>query len=476
MTTSPAALLPQATLLLALDDHIEPTPRTHYIDHQFRIGQEGQQRAALIHIRLTYFKPETGKNQLFLVLFDPHTFRGVRMKPHAKGNVELELWVAPDDASDGAIPGELSPGRWRVMVDVGQLFEPQDYRLEVRAVYGDAPAPVTVAYPADHVTRPGPGWYKGELHAHSTESDGKYPVAAVVQAAMDVGLDFLSLTEHFTVSQWRKLAPLVNDRLALLRAAEITSHHGHANLQGLHEWVDVYVDRLGWRMDDAADAAHAQHALFCVNHAYSGDLGWRAYDFDWDKADLFEIYHNLEASNNNHQMPLWDRLLAAGHRIVGVGGTDSHDPFTGLHALGQLVTWVYADELSEGGILAGLRRGQVVVSRGPQLRFSATNIAGDTATLWENLPSHDEPVTFTVETQIDRSMRLVVLRDGLPFNAWQLPPRDGWQTVTFQDTPAQKAYYRVELHTYPNVEGLDYIVWRDYTTFQAASNPIWVNA
>ena len=229
-------------------------------------------------------------------------------------------------------------------------------------------------------------------------------------------------------------------------------------------------------MNDAADAAHAQGALFCINHAYSGNLGWRAYDFDWSRADLFEIYHNLEASNNNHQMPLWDRLLAAGVRIVGVGGTDSHDPFTGLHALGQLVTWVYADELSEAGILAGLRRGQVYVSRGPQLRFTAANAVGDTATLWESLPSHDAPITFTVETLIDRPMRLIVLRDGLPFDAWELAPRDAWQTVTFQDAPTQKAYYRVELHTYPNIEGFSYVEWRDFTTFQAASNPIWVNA
>ena len=355
--------------------------------------------------------------------------------------------------------------------------EPQDYRLEVNAVYGDAPAPVAVEYPADYVTKPESGWYKGELHAHSTESDAKYPVATVVQAAIDVGLDFFSLTDHFTVSQWRKLAPLVNDRTTLIRSCEITSHHGHANLQGLREWVDVYVDRPDWSMNDAADAAHAQGALFCVNHAYSGTLGWRAYDFDWSKTDLFEIYHNLEAVNNNHQMPLWDRLLAAGYRIVGVGGTDSHDPFEGLHALGQLFTWVYADELSEASILAGLRRGQVYVSRGPQLRFTAANAAGDAAAMWENLTGDNEPVTFTVDVLIDRPMRLFMFRDGLPFSTKDLTPGNDWQTVTFQDTPTKKAFYRVELHTYPvGVEEFHFIEWRDYMTFQAASNPIWVNA
>jgi hypothetical protein len=457
---------------LALNGYVEPRPRVHYVDHAFRV----EPGAAAIQARLTFFKHDQSHNHLFLALFDPHTFRGARMQPDAKGQVELVLWVAPDDASEGGLPGALPAGEWRALVDVGYLAEGQDYRLEVRAVYGDAPAAVPLICPAGHVVKPGAGWYKGELHAHSSESDGKYPVATMVSAARAAGLDFLSLTEHFTVSQWRKLAPLVNDRTALIRACEVTSHHGHANLQGLTEWVDVYVDRPGWSMNDVADVAHAQGALFCINHAYSGGLGWRAYDFDWAKADLFEIYHNLEGSNNNHQMPLWDRLLAAGHRVVGVGGTDSHDPFTGLHALGQLVTWVYADKLSEAGILAGLRRGQVYVSRGPQLRFDAANAAGAPAAMGQSLAAGGDPITFTAQALVDRPMRLIVLRDGLPFDTWELPAGDGWQSVTFQDAPRQRAFYRVELHTYPNAEGFQYIEWRDFTTFQAASNPIWANA
>ena len=87
----------------------------------------------------------------------------------------------------------------------------------------------------------------------------------------------------------------------------------------LKEWVDVYVDREDWTMNQAADATHAQHGLFCVNHAYSGDLRWHDFSFDWNNADIIEIYHNLEGCNNGPMLSWWDHLLNSGYRIVGVG-------------------------------------------------------------------------------------------------------------------------------------------------------------
>ncbi len=459
-------------LALSLENRVDLTPRVHYIDHTFVV----EPRATRVTAHLTFTKATRHDGQLFLALFDPHGFRGMRMNPSAVGEVKLELWVETNDAGEGALPGPLDEGTWRVMVDVNDISVPLTYRLDVRVEYGEPPAPALTPYPADHVVRHAAGWYRGELHAHSTESDGKVPVADVVQAAHDAGLDFFSLTDHFTVSQWRKLAPLVNGRMALLRSCELTSHHGHANLQGIHSWVDVYVDRPDWSMNDAADATHAQGGLFCVNHAYSGGLGWRAHEFDWAKCDLYEVYHNLEGANNNWQIPLWDRLLVQGYRIVGVAGIDTHDPANPTHALGQLVTWVYADELSERGILDGLRRGQVYLSRGPELRFHATNRAGAQAAMWETLPSHGAPITLTVDVRAQERLRLFVLRDGLLVDSRTLDhPGDAWQQVTLEVQPQRACYYRVELHTIPEATGpYVYVQQRDYVSFRAASNPILV--
>ena len=39
-------------------------------------------------------------------------------------------------------------------------------------------------------------WYRGDLHAHSTYSDGDSPVADVIARAETLGLDFFALTDH----------------------------------------------------------------------------------------------------------------------------------------------------------------------------------------------------------------------------------------------------------------------------------------
>lgn len=456
--------------LLDVSNRLTPEPRVHYINHEVDVPPN----ASRVGLMLAFHKERLA--QIFVSLHDPERFRGNRMNPGARGDIVLELWATPTDSSEGAIAGALPAGKWRVQIDVEQLGEDVEYQLVVYAEFDAVAEPFVLDFPDDHVVKAEANWYKGELHAHSTESDGRYPVDTVIQAAQDTGLDFFALTDHFTVSQWRKLIPHLEKPVALLRSLEITSHHGHANLHGMKDWVDVYVDRDDWSMNQAADAIHAQGGLFCINHAFSGSLGWRAYDFDWGKADLMEVYHNLEGINNVYQVALWDQQLNAGHRVIGVGGIDSHDPFEGTHKLGQLVTWVYADDLSERGIIAGLRRGRVYVSKGPQVRFTASN-GTHGATMWETVSAADGPVTFTVEVQTDEDLHLFIYKNGYNFDMKVIEAAGPhtWRGITFSDRPTAKSYYRVELHAVRRDEIYPGIRWRDHLTFRAFTNPIWVD-
>lgn len=455
------------TLLLDVEGTIQPeTPRVHYLQHVFTVPDG----IGKLYLNFDFHKKQLA--QLFISLHGPDGFRGNRMNPGAKGDVSLELWITPDDASEGAIPGPIVAGEWRAQIDIEAIGEVSPYRLTITAEDGPPPEPVTLAFPDDLVVKAEAGWYRGELHAHSTESDGKHTVETVVEAAIDAQLDFFALTDHFTVSQWRKLVPYCK-HLALLRSTEITSHQGHANLHGMKRWVDVFVDRDDWSMNQAADAVHADGGLFCVNHAFSGRLGWQAYDFDWHKADLMEVYHNLEAVNNVYQVSLWDSLLMRGYKIVGVAGIDSHDPFTGRHKLGQLMTWVYADELSEAGIIGGLKRGQVFLSKGAQMRFSATN-GEQIAQMWDALVSGH--AIFSLDVCTDTPLRAFVFKNGLNFDSFLIEGKPGeWQTFMFEDTPNTRSYYRVELHRLPSDSDYAYLQWRDHTTLEAISNPIWVS-
>jgi hypothetical protein len=447
------------TLLLDFRGHIIPQQDAHYIEHTFMVPPN----VSKVGVILRFMKQED-KVQLYVSLHDPYGFRGHQQCP---------------EASTGALPGELPKGKWRAQIDFDRLFEEADYHLITYVEFESVPKPVCFDYPENHIVKREAGWYRGELHAHSNESDAKYPVETVVKAAIDMGLDFLSLTDHFTVSHWRKLASLIDLPIALIRSCEITAHFGHANLHGIKQWIDVYVDRADWTMNHAADAVHKQGGVFCVNHPFSGYMAWRYLDFDWQQADLMEIYQNLEGCNNDLQLPLWDRLLSSGYRIVGVGGTDSHDPFQGNEKLGSLVTWVYANELSEQGIIAGLRRGNVYVSKGVQLRFTASCETGENAGMWQSISRYDLPGIFHVEVLSDEPLRLFVIKNGFLLNHnIVFPGNTGeWQSSSFIDTPKQPSFYRLELHKNTERSGnVDYpgIYWRDYSTMRALSNPIWV--
>lgn len=463
------------TTLLNLRQHLTPQNKTDYIRHTFKVPENTIKVGLSLKYTNEFSENNPRKEVMFVSLHDPNGFRGHRMFPGGRGEVLLTLWVSSNDSSEAGIPGAIPAGEWTAQIDIRVLTGETDYELLIYAQTGEPQPPLNQEYPADHIVNPNPGWYKGELHAHSTESDGKFSVEQVVQAAIDHDLDFFSLTDHTTSSQWHKLAKLVNHKTALIRSLEITSHIGHANLHGLQSWVNVYIDRPGWDVNQAIDAVHQQGGLFCINHAYSGDLSWRDFSLDWSKVDLEEIYHNLEGSNNDYQLSLWDHHLLSGYRIVGVGGIDSHNPYEGLHELGQIHTVVYADQLSESGIIQGLKRGQVYVSRGPQIRFQGASQSGTTAQMWESLPVQDGPFQFEVSVLWDKPLRMFIMRDSMMYKIEKLNGSPDWQTVNFTVNDQNKrGYYRIELHDITSVPPYSGLYWRNFSTMRILTNPIWI--
>lgn len=468
----------QRHYLLNIDEHLFPNSTDKYIKHFVDVPDNVAKVGLVFSYHNEFSDVNPKKEVMFISLHDPKGFRGHRMNPGGRGDVTLELWATPDSSSEGAIPGELIPGKWLIQIDIRVLKGETDYQLKVYyEMAEEIPPVIDLTYPENHITKAEPGWYKGELHAHSTESDGKFPVEEVVGAAIEYGLDYLSLTDHTTSSQWHKLAKLVNNKMALIRSLEITSHVGHANLQGISKWVNVYINQPGWDVNKAAKAVHDQGGLFCVNHAFSGHLSWQDFNLDWSLVDMEEIYHNLEGANNSYQLSLWDQHLNSGYRIVGVGGIDSHNPYEGLHELGQVVTWINADELSESGIVNGLKRGQVYVSRGPELRFEGHSKSGATAKMWESLPN-DGSVKLLVDFKWESPLNLFIIKNGMIIDVLSSNAEEkDWQRLEFTDqNPQESSYYRVELHDAGVKMPYTGILWRDYSTMRVLSNPIWIGS
>lgn len=228
--------------------------------------------------------------------------------------------------------------------------------------------------------KPGRFW-RGNLHCHSTRSDGKLAPEDVVRAYREAGYDFIALTDHF---QSRYGYPITDTRR--LRGGGLTTILGaelHAPATSLGDlWHLVGV---GLPLDFAppADgetgpqlARRAADAGAWVGIAHPEWYGLTLADAEAiDAAHAVEI-HNEGAARATDRGEGWyacDGLLARGRVIGAYAADDAH--FSGHGE--QFGAWVMvrAEEPEPEALLAALKAGHHYSSRGPEIHDVA--VEGD---------------------------------------------------------------------------------------------------
>jgi hypothetical protein len=241
----------------------------------------------------------------------------------------------------------------------------------------------------------GPGWYRGDLHLHSAHSDGSCasqaghtvpcPLFLSLEAAAAARLDFLAVTEHNAASQAQVLreAQPYFDRLLLIPGREITTFYGHFNIFGVTAPLDHRIMPGGAiSFNSIADRVHSLGGLVSISHPAlpSGEIcmgcGWTMPGVDFAKLDAVEIVNGSSVSEAGSDaesgvsgVPFWLARLREGHGVAALGGSDNHRPGrSGLGGLGSPVTVVFATDLTEPAILAGLRSGRSFVALDPAIQ------------------------------------------------------------------------------------------------------------
>ena len=220
-------------------------------------------------------------------------------------------------------------------------------------------------------TKPGRFW-RGNLHTHSTRSDGRLPPEAVAAFYKDAGYDFLALTDHFwdcygyPVTDTR---PLRSKGFTTLFGAEIhapitvKSYDWHVLAVGLPldfaPWTEGETMQAMTRRAAAAGAflgiAHPQWYGLTVEDALS-----------LPEAHAVEIYNHscaVECDRGDGLVVLED-ALARGRRLNAYAADDAH--FASPDAGGGWVM-VKADALEPEPLLEALKRGEFYSSQGPQI-------------------------------------------------------------------------------------------------------------
>jgi hypothetical protein len=372
---------------------------------------------------------ESNRTVMDLGLRGPAGFRGW------SGGGQQHVSVSSYSASYGYTPGPIEPGRWAVILGVPNIREGVTSKYAVTAQ--------TLRSATDWPTlRDQPGWYAGDLHAHSGHSDGRtagesgerlrVPPEHVFNAARSAGLDFIALTDHNTTSHWAevdRLQPLFRG-LLLLHGREVTTYRGHMNALGEQRFVDF---RLGDGRDVRAIAAEIGKtgALLSINHPLRPDdetcmgCGWNDLDDTTIRAlNAVEIVNGDLAEGPMSGWSFWSAMLNRGHHLTAIGGSDEHSPDeTTDQRIGRPTTVVFAQSLSERAIVDGIRSGRVYVrtrsSQGPTLEFWA-EAGGKRVMPGETAPPG--PLTLTANIGRADGQRVDWIKNGTVVSSATVPP------------------------------------------------------
>src|SRR5665647_3080532 len=467
----------QRTTVLAESAVLEYAGPRDYIDYPIEIpeGTTG------VEVQLDFVKV-TDRFQLYAALLEPSgLLRGHVQCPGGPGPRAQRFVITPAVASAGCVSGPIAPGRWTVRIDLDRFRESGHY--ELRVILDSAEGASRPAAPApsfeQRVDMPAAGntavWLKGELHSHSVHSDGQNSVAEILAEVRALELDFFALSDHFTWSHWAELsadsARHEQTPLVVLPSIEVTTHQGHANVHGLEQWPNVYVDGGGWTCGDLARDVHDQGGLFGVNHPFSGQQAWRRSDIGWGDVDLLDGVNPGPDANNDAAIGRWDRLLAQGYDITPLAGTDCHNIADPEQRLGQVFTYVRCTERSRTAVLAGLRDGATVVSRGAALDFQIRN-GTTTVGIGDTISAGGVSLALEIDLTIDEPCALYVIRDGLMWH--QSDVDSGTHALVLDDPSPVSGAYRVELHRRSNDPRHWASAWRSHESFEALTGHIRV--
>jgi hypothetical protein len=342
------------------------------IAHPVRIPQG----TTTLKIRFSYAPQvvERVHNLLTLTVLDPDGFRG---EAHRHEDT-LQVTIQETAASVGFFPGAIQPGEWQFIVNTHMIMPgyPLHMRLEIVGTDEDASSETRPAWKPGQTASRGPGWYRGDLHAHTVHSDASWDVPGLVAFAHANFLDFITLSDHNTVSALAQFDASRSDDLLTIGGVELTTFWGHALALGRREWVDwrITAERT---MAQIETEVSGQGGLFIIAHPeaigdpYCTGCRWLYPDVMPGQARVVEVWNDAWTSESDNEAGLKKAFewMNQGLRMALSAGTDHHGNILTGPGLGFNV--VYAQDLSEDEILRAIRSGRSYLSRGPILHLDA---------------------------------------------------------------------------------------------------------
>ena len=262
----------------------------------------------------------------------------------------------------------------------------------------------------------GASWLKGNLHAHTTASDGEREHQEVIDDYIQRGYGYLMISDHDIFTSRDDYERFDSDGLILIPGNEVSANGPHLLHVGGSRFVEPNRDR-----QKVIDDIHGDTGFAIFNHPnWHGDFNHCPQHLLEECAGYvgIEIYNGVisRLAGSPYATNRWDMLLSRGDRYWGFAHDDSHKR-TGDTGLGWNMT--YLADPSTAGILDSLRSGRFYASTGVEI--TDVRVVGE---------------TISVET--NNASRIVALKD----DATRVANADS-NSITV-DVPPEATYIRFE--------------------------------
>lgn len=373
---------------IVLTGHFELDDQCTFRHVPFHVPGGTQQ----LHIAITYNDQissdprHTGGNTLDIGMFDE---RGTKANSPGfrgwSGSNKVALTIGSEWATPPYRTGRPGAGTWHLALAPYKVSDRGlDYEVRIWLDPG-IPAPprgVSAPMPPDgprSLPDPAePNWYRGDLHAHTVYSDGSATPAGLAAAAAAAGLDFFGITDHNRAQSPIGFVPTGPGWPVLIPGVEVTTYAGHFNVWGTDAWYE-FRDPTAEGLQRAVDAARADGGLISLNHPKPFGPEWNFPEVTG--FDCIEPWNGWWGRINTRALHEWDDRLRKGERLIGICGSDIHQPEVTGDPRNPLSPvriawpslWIQTDEvLSADSVIAAIRAGRSFISEsphGPQLYF-----------------------------------------------------------------------------------------------------------
>lgn len=208
-------------------------------------------------------------------------------------------------------------------------------------------------------------WFKGNVHMHTTSSDGQLTARQAAEFYAERGYDFMCITDHMVAF----VGAESNDELPILTLDGVELHGEDDGGHFYHVVCIGNVDGISQEMSFAEAFARAQSQgsfLIWAHPHWSGNTAAEG---------MRHGFHGIEVYNCGSQLAYgkgmgtfhWDECLRHGADMLGFATDDSHFiEAAPLEAGGWIA--VNAPELSIEALMASIRQGNFYSSSGPEFK------------------------------------------------------------------------------------------------------------